>query len=43
MKYVLVPANKAANNIVVVWRLYYVDSLRRELIGTNVYITSDFF
>ena len=37
MKYVLVPADKAANNVVVVWRLYYVDALKRELIGTNAY------
>ena len=37
MKYVLVPADKAANNAVVVWQLYYVDTLKRELIDTNVY------
>ena len=37
MKYVLVPADKKANNIVVVRRLYYVDTLKRELIGTNAY------
>ena len=37
MKYVLVPADKAANNVVVVWRLYYVDTLKLELICTNAY------
>ena len=37
MKYVLVPADKAANNVVVVWRLYYGDTLKRELIDTNAY------
>ena len=35
MNYVLVPADKAANNVVVVWRLYY--TLKRELIDTNAY------
>ena len=28
MNFVLVPANKAANNVVVVWRLYYIDTLK---------------
>ena len=37
MKYVLVPADKATNNFVVVWRLYYVDTLKCELIDTNAY------
>ena len=35
MKYVLVPADKAANNVVVVCCLYYIDTLKRELIDTN--------
>ena len=33
-KYVLVPADKAANNVVV-WRLHYIDTLKRELSGTK--------
>ena len=37
MKYVLVPADKAAYNVVVVWRLYYVNTLKRELVDTNAY------
>ena len=37
MNYVLVPADKAANNVVVVWRLYYIDTLKRELVDTNAY------
>ena len=36
-KYVLVPADKAANNIVVVWRLRYIDTLKQELSGTKAY------
>ena len=36
-KYVLVPADKAANNIVVVWRLYYIQTLKQELSGTRAY------
>ena len=37
MNYVLVPAHKAANNAVVVWRLYYINTLKRELVDTNAY------
>ena len=37
-KYVLVPADKAANNIVVVWRLHYINTLKQELSGTKAYI-----
>ena len=38
MNYVLVPADKAANNVVVVWRLYYIlNTLKRELVETNAY------
>ena len=36
-KYVLVPADKAANNVVVVWRLHYINTLKQERSGTNVY------
>ena len=37
MNYVFVPADKAANNAVVVWRLYYINTLKRELVDTNAY------
>ena len=37
MNYVLVPAHKAANNVVVVWRLYYIYTLKCELVDTNAY------
>ena len=37
MNYVLVPADKAANNVVVVRRLYYINTLKRELVDTNAY------
>ena len=36
-KYVLVPADKAANNVVVVWRLRYINTLKQELSGTKAY------
>ena len=36
MNYVLVPADKAANNVVVVWRLFYINTLK-ELVDTNAY------
>ena len=35
-KYVLVPADKAANNVVV-WRLHYIETLKQELSGTKAY------
>ena len=37
MNYVLVPADKAANKIVVVWQLYYINTLKHELVDTYVY------
>ena len=36
-KYVLVPAEKAANNIAVVCRLHYINTLKQELNGTKAY------
>ena len=36
-KYVLVPADKAANNVVVVWRLHDINILKQELSGTKAY------
>ena len=40
-KYVLVPADKAANNVVVVCRLHYVNTLKQELGGTRAYLETD--
>ena len=37
MNYVLVPADKGANNVVVVWQLYYINILKLELVDTNAY------
>ena len=37
MKHVLVPADKAANNFVFVWHLYFIDALKLELIDTSAY------
>ena len=34
-KYVLVPADKAANNVVIVCRLQYINTLKQELNGTK--------
>ena len=36
-KYVLVPADKAANNAIVVCRLHYINTLKQELNGTKAY------
>ena len=40
-KYVLVAADKAANNGVVVCRLHYVNTLKQELDGTRAYLETD--
>ena len=40
-KYVLVPADKAANNVVVVCRLHYVNTLKQELDGIRAYLETD--
>ena len=40
-KYVLVPTDKAANNVVVVCRLHYVNTLKQELDGTRIYLETD--
>ena len=37
IKCVLVPADKAANNVVIVWQLYSINTLKRELVDTIVY------
>ena len=36
-KYALVPADKAANNVVAVCRLHYINTLKQELNGTKAY------
>ena len=36
-KYVLVPADKAANNVVVVCRSHYINTLKQERNGTKAY------
>ena len=35
--YVLAPADKASNNVVVTWKLYYINILKEELYSTNTY------
>ena len=40
-KYVLVPADKAANNVVVVCRLHYINTLKQELESTRAYQETD--
>ena len=40
-KYVLVPADKAANNVVVICRLHYVNTSKQELDGTRAYLETD--
>ena len=36
-KFVLVPADKASNNIIIVWRKYYINTLSAELTSTTTY------
>ena len=37
----MVPADKAANNVVVVCRLHYIDTLKQEIDGTRAYKETD--
>ena len=37
----MVPADKAANNVVVACRLHYVNTLKQELDGTRAYLETD--
>ena len=37
----MVPADKAANSVVVVCRLHYVNTLKQELNGTRAYLETD--
>ena len=37
MNYIFMPTDKAANNVEVVCQLYYIDTLKRELVDTNAY------
>ena len=37
MKFILVSADKAANDVVVVWRLHCINTLMQELSGTKAY------
>ena len=39
-KYVFVPADKASNNVIIVWRLHYVDVLNQELVNTKSYTST---
>ena len=37
-KYVFAPADKAANNVIIIWKRYYVAVLKEELNSTSTYI-----
>ena len=37
-KYVFAPADKAANNVIIIWKKYYVDVLKEELNSTSIYV-----
>ena len=37
-KYVFAPADKAANNVIIIWKKYYVDVLKEELNSTSTYV-----
>ena len=37
-KYVLVPADKAANNVIVVCKMYYLDVVIKEVNSTKTYV-----
>ena len=37
-KYVFAPADKAANNVIIIWKKYYVEVLKSELNSTSAYV-----
>ena len=37
-KYVFAPADKAANNVIIIWKKYYVDVLKEDLNSTSTYV-----
>ena len=36
-KYVFAPADKAANNVIIIWKRHYVEDLKGELNSTSTY------
>ena len=40
-KYVFAPADKAANNVIIIWKKYYVEVLKSELNSTSAYVPAD--
>ena len=36
-KYVFVPADKASNNVIIIWRIYYLNVLNKEITSTKAY------
>ena len=36
-KYVFAPADKAANNVIIIWKRHYVEVLKGELNSTSIY------
>ena len=37
-KYVFAPVDKAANNVIIIWKRYYVHVLKEELNSTSTYV-----
>ena len=37
-KYVFVPADRAANNVIIIWKRYYMDVLKELLNSTSTYV-----
>ena len=40
-EFVITPADKASNNVIFIWKKYYLEVLRKELTTTNAYTISD--
>ena len=38
VKYVFAPVDKAANNVIIIWKWHYVDVLKGELNSTSTYV-----
>ena len=40
-KYFLAPVDKAANNVIIIWKRYYVEALKSELYSMSTYVLAD--
>ena len=40
-KYVFAPADKAANNVIIIWKRHYIEVLKGDLNSTSTYVPAE--